>query len=180
MDRQSTVVRGRRKLRMKSLSYSRKSLHFSMSTIPHSDRALDTDGLESGIFQRNYAQVSGGIDLMNDPQPSSYSFRSEPGGGPTDPAVRRFVLLSILALIVAIVVLFGRAEISRWHQANAQNAFVDQRYEDAVQAANKALEWSPGNEGMIILRAQAKLQNNEFESAIADFEELIAAAARRR
>lgn len=115
---------------------------------------------------------------MNADQPTTSTYRSEPGGGPADPAVRRFVLLTISGLIIVTIALLGRAEVARWHQASAENAFADQRYEDAIAAANRAIQWDPKNEAMVNLRALARMQNDDLEGSLSDLDELIAAAAR--
>lgn len=114
---------------------------------------------------------------MNDPSTTTTTFRSEPGGGRADPTVGRFVFLFVTGLVVVSIAVFGRREVSRWYQATAENAIREQRYEDAVLAANKALEWDPSNDAIVNLRAIARQQSNDFAGSVADFDELIAKAA---
>lgn len=106
------------------------------------------------------------------------TYRSKPGGGPADPAVRRFVFLAITAGLLVTVALFGREEMGRWHEAAAINAFADRRFEDSIQSANKALAWDPENDDMVTLRAQARMQNGDLEGCLEDLDAMIAAAAK--
>ena len=114
---------------------------------------------------------------MDDSPPTTQTFRSEPGGGPANPAVRRFVLLSILAGLAATGILLGREEISRWYQASAANAYEEKRFDDAITAANKALEWKPGDNDLIALRFSARVGNEDFDGCIFDLNQLIETAS---
>ena len=112
---------------------------------------------------------------MNQTPLTTTTYRSEPGGGPADPSVRRFVLLFLGGGLLVTLALFGRGEVSRWYQAEALNAIREQRYEDAIEAANKALQWDPENLDVVDVRAVARLRNNDFEGSVADLDEQLAA-----
>ncbi len=114
---------------------------------------------------------------MNSDSATTSTYRSDPGGGPADPKATRFVVLFIIGVIVALVLLLGRTEISRWYHAKATNALSEKRYEDAVAAANQALEWDPESETLFELRAFARMQAEDFEGCLADYDEMIAKAA---
>lgn len=115
---------------------------------------------------------------MNSPSTSKTSaFRSEPGGGPANPNVVRFVTLFFLGALAVIVAVLGRGEVARWHHAAALNALAEQRYEDAAESADKALEWQPENSQLIDLRAYVKMESGDFEGCLADFDEQLALAA---
>jgi len=114
---------------------------------------------------------------MNSHSTTSSTYQSEPGGGPADPKATRFVALFVICAIIATVLLLGRAEVSRWYHAKATNSLVERRYEDAVTAANQALEWDPDSEVLLELRAFARMQDEDYEGCIADYDQMIAKAA---
>lgn len=105
------------------------------------------------------------------------TYQSEPGGGPADPKSIRFIVLFCIGAIIATVLLLGRAEVSRWYHAKATNALKERRYEDAVEAVNDALKWDPESEVLREVRAYARLQAEDFEGCIADYDQMIAQAA---
>lgn len=106
------------------------------------------------------------------------TYRAEPGGGPANPKTIQFVALFVLGLIIMIVVLTGRREVARWYDASARNAFADKQYEEAIEAANTALQWEPDNPQLIELRVMARMKNEDFEGCLADCDELLAEAAK--
>lgn len=114
---------------------------------------------------------------MNSPTPTTTTYQSAPGGGPADPSVRRFVFLFLTGLVIVVIALFGRQEMSRWYQAKANNAMEEGRYDDAVAAANLALEWNPENTEVVRLRLLARQRNNDDDGIIEDFDKLLAEAS---
>jgi len=84
----------------------------------------------------------------------------------------------ILGGLFAFLLVIGRAEISRWYFASAQNALDDHLYDDAVTAANDGLSWDPDYTKLVSIRATANSKLGKFDEAIADYDQIIELASK--
>ena len=100
-------------------------------------------------------------------------YQAPPGKAPRNPMPKWWLTSVILGGLFAFLLVVGRAEISRWYCASAQNALKDGLYEDAITAANNGLSWDPDYVRLMSIRASANNKLKKFEDAIADYDQLI-------
>jgi tetratricopeptide (TPR) repeat protein len=80
--------------------------------------------------------------------------------------------------LVAFVLLVGGKEVSRWYVAAAKNAILEQRFDDAVIAADTGLRWNPEYAELLKIRAVANWEKKEFELCLSDYDRLSEIAAK--
>ena len=82
------------------------------------------------------------------------------------------VLAAVAIVVLLLVVSEGRREISRWHQADAQEKVLDGDLEEAIKSLDTALEWDDAVE-IYLMRAQVKLLKEDFEGCVDDCDVVI-------
>ena len=119
-------------------------------------------------------------ERQDSPQnPKDVSYYRSPANPSVAKPIPKWLFPSIfLGGLLAFMLIVGRAEISRWHEANALNAATDRRFEDAVRAATKGLSWDPTSTSLLHVRSLARLELKDYEGAIADRDLIIEIASK--
>lgn len=102
--------------------------------------------------------------------------QNEPPSSQTPKNSRRTTILVVLAAIAVVVLPLiltqGRSEISRWHQADAQEKALDDDLDGAVESMDAALQWDD-SATVYLMRAGLKLKNGDYEGCVDDCETAI-------
>lgn len=115
---------------------------------------------------------------MNSSQTTPTTYQSEPIEPANIKQPPGWLMPAIFGLsFLAFVLLIGRQEISRWHYASAKNAIEDQRYDDAIEAANNGLRWNPEYVELIAMRATAHMEKEDYEACLSDYDRMMELAA---
>ena len=115
---------------------------------------------------------------MNSSPTSPTTYQSEPIEPASIKQPPGWLMPAIFGLsILAFILLVGRQEISRWHYASAKNAIEDHRYDDAIEAANNGLRWNPEYVELIAMRAAARMEKQDFEACLSDYDRMMELAA---
>jgi tetratricopeptide (TPR) repeat protein len=129
-------------------------------------------------------------DALGFPIPSTFEELSKSAETPTRPAgpsrAKRRVMV-VLILIVALLAVVpwaktaGQAMLASWWAKQAQDKFEDRDYLGAVEDSTRALNIkgedpiSSENAGLLYMRAQARLELNDIEGSLRDFDRLVQA-----
>lgn len=117
---------------------------------------------------------------MNNPNsPNASTYQSESAHEPQSNDQRPVWVFSLLFLLslIAFLLFTGRKEIARWYVASARNAIQDERYEEAVSAANNGLKWNPDYTDLFEIRAMANLKLKNYEACLEDYDRMLEVAA---
>jgi len=96
--------------------------------------------------------------------------------GQTPKNSRRTTILVVLAAIAVVVLPLiltqGRREISRWHQADAQEKALDDDLDGAIESMDAAIQWDD-SASVYLMRAGLRLRNEDFEGCVDDCQTAI-------
>lgn len=88
---------------------------------------------------------------------------------------RRLIILTFIAMLIgSCAVVYVPQEMSGWHLGEAQERRAAGRKDEAYKSLAKAIEWLPDNPKLLIQRAAWRLEDREYEKALADCDEAVA------
>lgn len=88
---------------------------------------------------------------------------------PQPTRILRWVVIFAAVVLISLQLIKGFPnEVSRWLRAAAQNAFLDQEFNDAIGWLDHAIDWAPDDGRLYLFRAEIRKQTSQLTESVAD------------